>query len=412
MHVVKTKDRSTLPKHIWHDGVKWLLVVVKIILDSLSVWAERQNKFTFFLSTIVVMSYLYILTGQINFIFDKQIDLSDAADGIAGAIVVVETVSRRVLSIVLAKKITNILSTIYYDFWPSNINGPEMNKLLTRRSWIVLTAVGIYTTSALFWATQSLTVPLQLHASPLRSKFTFPDLDSPYYEMVYVWQGVLCAEIAINICGFDLFFISIIWTCVAQFILLREYIRQNFIKAAKSGIIRSREKTEAWNLMLKCIKHHCVLIQTTKNIEAILTVFILMLYIGTIGTVCLSGFLLTVVRKEVGRPLTYFCGHMGQIFMYCFIGHELIRESMALSDAIFECGWHLSAYEKDLQKSLVMVMLRAQRPITITLGGFGVLSLDSYMKVVDYFIEGKINICFVVDKVLFFRIHTFELHDD
>ncbi|KAF5282247.1 hypothetical protein FQR65_LT14379 [Abscondita terminalis] len=381
---VNKKDTSMLPKHIWHDGVKWLFVVVKIVLDGLSVWAERQNKFTFFLSALVVASFLYIITGQISFIFDKETDLSTAADGIAGLIVVIETLSRRVLSIILAKKIAKILSTIYYDFWPSNTAGPETNKLLTRRSWIVLISVGIYTISAMFWATQCLTVPFQIHSTPLRSKFTFPYLKSPYYEMLYVWQGVLSAELAICICGFDLFFITMIWACVAQFRLLREYLKVNFPKVAKSGFIRDGEKTEAWFLMLKCIKHHSLLIQTTKDIEGMLAVFILMLYMGTVGTVCLSGFLLTIVRTEIGRPLTYFCGHMGQIFMYCFIGNELIRESMALSDTVFECGWHLSAYEKDLQKSLVMVMLRAQRPITITLGGFGVLSLNSYMKLLKF----------------------------
>ncbi|KAF5282246.1 hypothetical protein FQR65_LT14378 [Abscondita terminalis] len=375
---------SKLPKHIWHDGVKWLLVVVKVVLDGLSEWAERQNKFTFFLSTIVVTSYIYILTGQISFILDKETDLSSAADGIAGLIVVIETISRRVLSVILAQKIAKILWSIYYDFWPSDMAGPEIHKLLSRRSRLVLISVGIYTISALFWATQCLTVPFQIHSTPLRSKYPFPYLKSPYYEMLYVWQGALSAELAINICGFDLFFISIIWICVAQFRLLREYLKVNFVKAAKSGFVRDGEKTEAWSLMLKCIRQHCLVIQTTKDIESMMTIFILLLYIGTVGTVCLSGFLLTIVRTEIGRPLTYFCGHMGQIFMYCFIGNELIRESTALSDTVFQCGWHLTAYEKHLYKSMVLVMVRSQRPITITVGGFGVLSLESYMKLLKF----------------------------
>ncbi|KAB0792479.1 hypothetical protein PPYR_14438 [Photinus pyralis] len=384
MSDIQVVNTEKLPKHIWHDGVKWLFVPIKIILDSLSVWAERQNKFTLILSIIVVTSYIYILTGQISFIFDKETDLTTAADGIAGLIVVLETISRRVISTILAKKIARILSTIYHQFWPSDMVGDEVDRLLRRRSWIVLVSVGIYTISALFWASQCLTVPFQVHATPLPSKFTFPYLQSPFYEMVYVWQGALSAELAVNICAFDLFFVSLIWTCVAQFRLLREYLKRNFARVARSGFNRTEDNTEAWNVVLKCIKHHHLLIETAKNLENMLTVFILMLYIGTIGTVCLSGFLLTIVRTEIGRPLTYFCGHMGQIFMYCFIGNELILESMAFSDTVYECGWHLGAYERRVQKSLVLIMARAQRPITITLGGFGVLSLSSYMKLLKF----------------------------
>ncbi|KAK5639758.1 hypothetical protein RI129_010569 [Pyrocoelia pectoralis] len=318
METVQVADRSKLPKHIWHDGVKWLFVPIKIILDSLSVWAERQNKMTYALSLMSGASYIYILTGQVSFIFDKESDLTTAADGIAGLILVVETVSRRIINIILARRIAKILSTIYYEFWPSNLAGDEVDKLLRRRSWIVLISVGIYSMSALFWTTQCLTVPFQIHATPLPTKFTFPYLTSPFYEMVYVWQGFLCAEMAVSICGLDLFFISMVWSCVAQFRLLREYLKTAFDKVAQSGSIHTDENSEPWNVILKCIKHHVLLIDT------------------------------------------------------------------ALSYAVYECGWHLTAYERRLEKSLVLITARAQRPITITLGGFGVLSLTSYMKLLKF----------------------------
>ncbi|XP_031357794.1 odorant receptor Or2-like [Photinus pyralis] len=376
MEAYEKSDRAELPKHLRTDGVKWLFVPVKVILDALSVWPERQNKITLTLSLAVIISYLYIFTAQISFILDKNTDLSTAADAIAGVIAAIETAGRRIISIFLAKKIAKILLTVYFEFWPSDLVTPELSRLLTRRSWILLVAVACYTSSALFWSSQCLTVPFQLRDTPLPSKFTFPYLSSPFYEMVYIWEGVLSVELAINICSFDWFFMSVIWSCTAQFRLLREYLKANFVKAEASG--------QAWELMVKCIKHHQLLIETTKNIEGMLTVFILIVYLGTVGTVCLSGFLLTIVRTEFGRPLTYFCGHMSQIFLYCFIGNELSRESLALADSVYECGWHLTAYDRRVRKSLILIMARAQRPITITLGGFGVLSLGSYMKLLKF----------------------------
>lgn len=65
--------------------------------------------------------------------------------------------------------------------------------------------------------------------------------------------------------------------------------------------------------------------------------------------------------------------------MYCWWGNELIFESMAIAEAALEV--YGSESSMHVSKALILIMLRAQRPLFVTAGKFVPLSYDSFVSV-------------------------------
>lgn len=65
--------------------------------------------------------------------------------------------------------------------------------------------------------------------------------------------------------------------------------------------------------------------------------------------------------------------------MYCWWGNELIFQSMAVAEAAYEI--YNSENAQHVSKALILIMLRAQRPLYVTAGKFVPLSYSSFVSV-------------------------------
>ncbi|KAF2898267.1 hypothetical protein ILUMI_07908 [Ignelater luminosus] len=81
-----------------------------------------------------------------------------------------------------------------------------------------------------------------------------------------------------------------------------------------------------------------------------------------------------------GYYLTENSHNFAKIISACIVVMVVI-ESTALSDAIFECGWHLLQDNIEFKKSLLMMMIRSQKEVHLTAAGFSVLRLPTFLKV-------------------------------
>lgn len=87
------RDKSKLPKEVVKDGAKWLFVPTKVILDTLCVWPESQNNFTFILHVFTFMSYSIFMYGSIRYMTGKDVSLGDIALTITVQTVMVEVIN-------------------------------------------------------------------------------------------------------------------------------------------------------------------------------------------------------------------------------------------------------------------------------------------------------------------------------
>ncbi|KAF5278865.1 hypothetical protein FQR65_LT03554 [Abscondita terminalis] len=383
---VKKPKNDELPKEVFKDDAKWILVPSKVILKSLCVWPETQNKLNTFISVFIIFNYGLLLTHIMRYIIHKDTNLAGAAYAITGFMVAAESVMRRILLMIFAKRFSRLLQVVYYDFWPSDITGKGV---ISKASVLIVIATIGYFSAGYSYIFNNLIGLFYERKIPFQSVYPFDHTKSPMYELVYVWQSLLLVEFDVHLTVFDFFLAGLISNCVAQFKLLRRFLIQNFEKAIKMAETDPEKATdEAYKLILLIFRRHNNLIafwsRICKEIDEMLSMFTLVMYIGNVATLCSSSFLLAVARAEGMRPLIYFWGHLSQILFYCSSGHDLSLESTALADAVYQCGWHLLPYNRNLRKALILIMQRAQRPLTMTIGGFGILNLASYMKLLQF----------------------------
>lgn len=167
-----------------------------------------------------------------------------------------QTLSRRFLPIVYKNKINNVLYVLYYKFWRSDLQGKELHEEIKKGSWVFLIYCSTYTFLAFVWGVAYVILPYFKGVLPFSTIYPFEWKESPYYDFLYVWQGVLAFEIAFNVCGLDIFFVGLVYNCVAQFKLLRRHMIDVYPR-----FVQKNNEEDLERFVVKCIRHHVLLIE-------------------------------------------------------------------------------------------------------------------------------------------------------
>jgi len=80
----------------------------------------------------------------------------------------------------------------------------------------------------------------------------------------------------------------------------------------------------------------------------------------------------------------HFVGGLIQLLIYTWTCNDIIVQSTAISDAVYNSKWYLlpdNDLGRAVKKGLIMIMIRARRPCILTAGNFAVMSLDTFMGV-------------------------------
>ncbi|XP_044258925.1 odorant receptor 94a-like [Tribolium madens] len=86
-----------------------------------------------------------------------------------------------------------------------------------------------------------------------------------------------------------------------------------------------------------------------------------------------------VFTFQFANTIMYFCCMMIQLGMYCWYGHEIITTSDEIGQYFGLANWYDSSLE--MRKDFAIFLERAKRPITLTAGGFVVLSLTTFTRI-------------------------------
>ncbi|KAF2894105.1 hypothetical protein ILUMI_12067 [Ignelater luminosus] len=73
--------------------------------------------------------------------------------------------------------------------------------------------------------------------------------------------------------------------------------------------------------------------------------------------------------------------YVGELFIYCIGGDIIVSEGLSVANEVYKSGWWMKTRPK-LRKSIVLVILRAQKPIEITVGDMLTLNLECFATVV------------------------------
>ncbi|XP_060518619.1 odorant receptor Or2-like isoform X2 [Cylas formicarius] len=133
---------------------------------------------------------------------------------------------------------------------------------------------------------------------------------------------------------------------------------------------------------LKClVSDHCSVIRYVKNLNDSVKYPILLEYI--LNSMSVAAVSVEVIMEEhnnlMFRPAFYLCLLVVQVFTMGLISNEVIIQSIMLTDALYESPWY--DQNKYIQKLLLTVIIRCQRPLVLTIGPFQPMTLGSALAI-------------------------------
>ncbi|XP_018570955.1 odorant receptor 49b-like [Anoplophora glabripennis] len=130
-----------------------------------------------------------------------------------------------------------------------------------------------------------------------------------------------------------------------------------------------------------CVKYHTMICDFAGRINEAFSTMMLVHITWTSFIISVLGFeiIMDTNYSNSIRFSLHLGGWLGMLFLICFYGQILMDDSFAVSEALYEAEW----YEKPpiVRKSLVLILLRSQRPLVLKAAGVNVMSLATFLGV-------------------------------
>ncbi|XP_049835069.1 odorant receptor Or2-like [Schistocerca gregaria] len=136
----------------------------------------------------------------------------------------------------------------------------------------------------------------------------------------------------------------------------------------------------------KSVLHHQSVIRNVQLLEKCLSGMLLgqSLSIGT--SLCLQLFQAATRAEgfqDLGKTSSYMLAMLLELFMYCWFGDDLVSESEKVALSAYDAVTSVQECPTSTKRSLLLLMVRAQRPLRVTAGGFFTLSRESFVSVLN-----------------------------
>ncbi|RVE48271.1 hypothetical protein evm_007128 [Chilo suppressalis] len=125
------------------------------------------------------------------------------------------------------------------------------------------------------------------------------------------------------------------------------------------------------------IKNHYDLMRLAADVEGIYSFPMVIHFFNSSIIICFCTFCGALV--ENWNEMRYKCFLFVALFeslLLCWFGHRLIESSQDISQAVYNSGWYKASSK--IKSSLLVILIRAQRPLHITTFGYSVISLKTF----------------------------------
>ncbi|GAB1863871.1 Odorant receptor [Camponotus japonicus] len=141
----------------------------------------------------------------------------------------------------------------------------------------------------------------------------------------------------------------------------------------------AREKT----IIRDLIYHHLYVYKFAHTVNATFTLMIFVQFSFISLVLCMSIYKLSTMTSiftlDFAYTFSYLCSMLTQIFLYCWYGNEVSLKSIDVSTAIYEMDF--TTLRVRVMKDLMIIMVRASKPVKISSGYIVTLSTESFMSI-------------------------------
>ncbi|XP_025262841.1 odorant receptor 4-like isoform X2 [Camponotus floridanus] len=140
-------------------------------------------------------------------------------------------------------------------------------------------------------------------------------------------------------------------------------------------------------IMKKIIRKHQKIIYFAKNVENLYTFIAFMQFISNTIMICIIGFLIVTAlgnsnaTEKIVRMIPYYSITNLEAFIFCYAGEYLINKSKTIGLVAYNIAWY--ELEPKYSRSLLFIMLRAQKHLTLTVGKMKNLSLQCFASIIN-----------------------------
>nr|ALD51383.1 odorant receptor 31 [Locusta migratoria] len=240
------------------------------------------------------------------------------------------------------------------------------------------------------------------------------DAASPYYELLYLVQFVTIQGGYLVVMGSDLFFVSLMIHAAAQLRILN----MRLVKIARNEVENDKtfggmkcvpgyrnsnlkiidkewtssatktqdltDETSSYDELRSWVEQHKDVIRLVQQLEQLLNVIILFQFLGGTIIICVTLYQSSAKTGEVTTlfKLQLYLGTMlSEIFMYCWYADGIVQQSARLATSAYSCGWPDAP--QPFRRSLLIIMRRCQRPLSLTAGKFYTISRATFVRLVN-----------------------------
>ncbi|XP_014480038.1 PREDICTED: odorant receptor 4-like [Dinoponera quadriceps] len=135
----------------------------------------------------------------------------------------------------------------------------------------------------------------------------------------------------------------------------------------------------------KIIQKHQKIIVFSQHIEDLYTYITLVHFASNTLLICTLGFLIVTsigspdATEQIKRSLLFYTVTTLEAFIFCFAGEYLKNKSKEVGTAAYNSAWY--ELKPENSRILILVILRAQKQLTLTVGKMMDLSLESFTSI-------------------------------
>ncbi|XP_058449441.1 odorant receptor Or2-like [Malaya genurostris] len=198
------------------------------------------------------------------------------------------------------------------------------------------------------------------------------NFDSPQWEVLYIAETLL----TFPGCCMYIPFTSFVASCTLFGMIQIKTVQHQLQTFKKHGADKDCK-------LVSIIRQHQRVITFVHELNSFVTYicFVELLSFGTM--LCALLFLLIVIdnHAQIVIVLAYIFMIVSQIFAFYWHANELREESMAIAHAAYSGPW----YELDtgIRKKFLLIILRAQRPLNITVGNVFPMTLEMFQSLLN-----------------------------
>ncbi|XP_050292712.1 odorant receptor Or2-like [Anthonomus grandis grandis] len=167
---------------------------------------------------------------------------------------------------------------------------------------------------------------------------------------------------------------------VTLFVFAASQLRVLKIRISKYGQGRDMNDEQKKVVLKQLIAKHLYLIGFIKNLNNRTKYILLMEYL--LSSVDLSSVAVNLAKETTIQTIWHFIFFLLlflQIMIMAWTTNEVKLQSVAIADGIYNSDWY--TLNKENAKLIHIMILRAQRPLVLTIGPFGPMTTETGVKI-------------------------------